>query len=91
MKNFTDKIYVTAGSKEKCDENIFIVTNKNYKEEDFEEVLTRENIKVDIILDMVGGDYFKKNLKILIEGNGFPTKVERGDRYSEMKSIDIMK
>ena len=30
-----------------------------------------------------------KNLKILIEGNGFPTKVERGDRYSEMKSIDL--
>jgi hypothetical protein len=30
-----------------------------------------------------------QNLKILIEGNGFPTKVEIGDRYSEMKSIDI--
>ena len=30
-----------------------------------------------------------KNLKILIEGNGFPTKVEIGNRYSEMKSIDL--
>jgi DNA polymerase I-like protein with 3'-5' exonuclease and polymerase domains len=30
-----------------------------------------------------------KNLKILIEGNGFPTKIEIGDRYSEMKSIDL--
>ena len=30
-----------------------------------------------------------QNLKILIEGNGFPTKIEIGDRYSEMKSIDI--
>ena len=30
-----------------------------------------------------------QNLKILIEGNGFPTKMEIGDRYSEMKSMDI--
>jgi len=29
------------------------------------------------------------DLKILIEGNGFPTKVEIGDRYSEMKSVKI--
>ena len=30
-----------------------------------------------------------QNLKILIEGNGFPAKMEIGDRYSEMKSTDI--
>jgi NADPH:quinone reductase len=67
LKNFTDKIYVTAGSKEKCDACLNLGATKaiNYKEEDFEEVLTKENIKVDIILDMIGGDYFKKNLKIL--------------------------
>jgi hypothetical protein len=42
------------------------------------------------LLDMHADDFNSlQNLKILIEGNGFPTKVEIGDRYSEMKSIDI--
>jgi len=30
-----------------------------------------------------------KDLKILIEGNGFPTKVEWGDKYSQLSHIDI--
>ena len=29
------------------------------------------------------------DLKILIEGNGFPTKVEAGIRYSNMEYINI--
>jgi hypothetical protein len=42
------------------------------------------------LLDMHPDDFDDlQNLKILIEGNGFPTKVERGNRYSEMKSIDL--
>ena len=67
LKNYTDKIYVTAGSKEKCEACVQLGAKKaiNYKEEDFEEVFTKDNTKIDVILDMVGGDYFKKNLKIL--------------------------
>jgi len=30
-----------------------------------------------------------KDLKILIEGNDFPTKIEIGDRYSDMKSLNV--
>jgi len=42
------------------------------------------------LLDIHSDDFNSlQNLKILIEGNGFPTKIEIGDRYSEMKSIDI--
>ena len=42
------------------------------------------------LLDVHADDFNSlQNLKILIEGNGFPTKIEIGDRYSEMKSIDI--
>jgi NADPH2:quinone reductase len=67
LKNYTNSIYVTAGSKDKCEACINLGAKKaiNYKEEDFEEVLLKENTKIDVILDMVGGDYFKKNLKIL--------------------------
>ena len=67
LKNFTDQIYVTAGSKEKCERCIELgaKTAINYKEEDFEQYFVDQKIKVDVILDMVGGSYLKKNLKIL--------------------------
>ena len=67
LKNFTDQLYVTAGSKDKCDNCIQLGAKAaiNYKEEDFEQYFIDQKIKVDIILDMVGGSYFKKNLKIL--------------------------
>lgn len=35
----------------------------NYKEDDFEEILSDQN--VDVILDMIGGSYFQKNINIL--------------------------
>ena len=67
LKNFTDQIYVTAGSKDKCDHCLQLGAKAaiNYKEEDFEQYFVEQKIKIDVILDMVGGSYFKKNLKIL--------------------------
>ncbi len=61
------QLYVTAGSKDKCDQCLQLGAKAaiNYKEEDFEQYFIDQKIKVDIILDMVGGSYFKKNLKIL--------------------------
>ena len=42
------------------------------------------------LLDMHSDEFDSlQNLKILIEGNGFPTKIELGDSYSKMNSIDI--
>ena len=67
LKNFTDQIYVTAGSKDKCDHCLQLGAKAaiNYKEEDFEQYFVEQKIKIDVILDMVGGSYLKKNLKIL--------------------------
>ena len=67
LKNFTDQIYVTAGSKDKCDHCLQLGAKAaiNYKEEDFEQYFFEQKIKIDVILDMVGGSYLKKNLKIL--------------------------
>ena len=67
LKNFTDQIYVTAGSKDKCDHCLQLGAKAaiNYKEEDFEQYFVDQKIKIDVILDMVGGSYLKKNLKIL--------------------------
>ncbi|MEN4761033.1 NAD(P)H-quinone oxidoreductase [Chryseobacterium sp. C39-AII1] len=59
------KVIVTAGTEEKgqkCIElgaDVFI----NYKTQDFEKELQDEG--VDVILDMIGGDYLSKNINIL--------------------------
>jgi NADPH:quinone reductase-like Zn-dependent oxidoreductase len=65
LKNYTDKIYVTAGSDEKCQAciNLGATDSINYKEKDFLEYFEEKKIKVDIILDMVGGSYLKKKFK----------------------------
>lgn len=61
------KIFTTAGSDKKIDflNKMNLGTTINYKKEAFEEVLKDE--KIDVILDMVGGDYTQKNLEILNE------------------------
>jgi NADPH2:quinone reductase len=62
------EIYTTAGSAEKVDFLNKMKLGKviHYKKEAFEEVLKSE--KIDVILDMVGGDYTQKNLEILNRG-----------------------
>ena len=68
-KAFGAKVYTTAGTQEKCDfcKNLGADVAINYNENDFEaEIKTlTENRGVDVILDMVGGQYFPKNIKIL--------------------------
>lgn len=64
-KALGSKVYTTAGSDHKIDflNKMNLGTAINYKKEAFEEVLKEEQI--DVILDMVGGDYTQKNLNIL--------------------------
>ena len=67
LKNYTKNIFVTAGTSGKCKSCIELGATDaiNYKDTDFEEYFNQKKLKVDVILDMVGGDYLKKNLKIL--------------------------
>ena len=37
----------------------------NYNEVDFFEFIKKSKVKIDLILDMVGGDYLQKNIDIL--------------------------
>ncbi len=61
-------VYATAGSAEKCQKCEDLGASKavNYRQEDFVEVLKEEtNGKgVDVILDMVAGDYVPRNLAL---------------------------
>ncbi|MEO6818523.1 MAG: NAD(P)H-quinone oxidoreductase [Ginsengibacter sp.] len=59
------KVFTTAGSDEKVNACISLGADKaiNYKKEDFEKVLESEG--VDVVLDMIGGDYVPKNMRLL--------------------------
>lgn len=61
--------YATVKSEEKCHfaESIGATKAINYREQDFVEIIHQvtKGKGVDVILDMVGGDYMQKNFKIL--------------------------
>ena len=67
VKSMGGKVFTTAGTQEKCDFTIKLGADLaiNYKAQDFEKYLKEQNEGVDVILDMIGGDYTAKNINIL--------------------------
>ena len=68
-KAFHAKVIITAGSKIKCERCLELGADAaiNYKEQDFVLETNRltSNQGVNVILDMIGGDYFPRNLKCM--------------------------
>jgi putative PIG3 family NAD(P)H quinone oxidoreductase len=68
-KAFGHTVYATAGSDEKCKaaKSLGADLAINYKTQDFEQVIKSETdgMGVNVIIDMVGGDYIEKNLNCL--------------------------
>lgn len=64
-KLFGAKVFATAGTDEKCEACVRLGADicVNYREQDFETIL--KPIGLDVILDMVGGEYIPKNLNLL--------------------------
>ncbi|MEH6608115.1 MAG: NAD(P)H-quinone oxidoreductase [Halioglobus sp.] len=62
------EVYTTAGSAAKCQalQDLGATRAINYREEDFEAVLTELGLrdKINVILDMAGGDFVQKNLNV---------------------------
>lgn len=69
-KAFGASVYATAGSVEKCAKCLELGADGavNYREEDFASVIGERTGGVDVVLDMVGGDYVPKNLNLLRDG-----------------------
>ncbi len=65
-KAFGAKVIVTAGSDDKCAacRSLGADVAINYKTSDFTVEMERLNLKADVILDMVGGDYLARNLQV---------------------------
>lgn len=87
-KSIGANVVVTVGSDEKGEKCLALGAEEyiNYKENNFEEVL--KNKKVDVILDMIGGDYFPKNINCLNEDGHLVYINAMQDR---MASLDILK
>ena len=65
-ENFFEKLVITK-SEEKYEylKDLGLERVINYNLEDFESIIKNEYKGVDVILDMVGGDYFQKNINVL--------------------------
>ena len=70
-KAFGARVITTAGSAEKCAACVSLGADRaiDYKHEDFAESIKAETQGrgVDVILDMVGGDYIDKNIRSLAD------------------------
>jgi NADPH2:quinone reductase len=68
-KAFGAKVFATAGSPEKCKACRDLGADRaiDYKTEDFVEVIGKETggRGVDVVLDMVGGDYIPRSIKVM--------------------------
>jgi putative PIG3 family NAD(P)H quinone oxidoreductase len=89
------KIIVTCGSDEKCARALDLGATAaiNYRTQDFVEEVHRVTGRdgVDIVIDMIGGDYVPRNLACLAEdGRHVSIAVQRG-ATSEVPLFDIMR
>jgi len=94
IKHAGGAVIVTAGSREKCRACLDLGADAavSYKEQDFvaEVASWTDSRGVDLILDMVGGDYFPRNLECLAgEGRLVQIALQRGPK-SEINLLKIM-
>ena len=94
-KQFGATVYTTVGSSEKADACRRAGADRviNYHEEDFVEVLKQatDGNGVNVILDMVGGDYIPRNIKSLaVEGRLVQIAFLKGSRV-ELDTSPIMR
>jgi putative PIG3 family NAD(P)H quinone oxidoreductase len=89
------KVIVTCGTDEKCSRALELGAEAaiNYREQDFVEEVHRVTAQagVNVIVDMVGGDYVPRNLSCLAkEGRHVSIAVQRGPT-AEIAIFDIMR
>lgn len=89
------RVIVTAGTEAKCKacRELGAHVAINYNEQDFEkETLKATKDKgVDVILDMVGGPYVPRNLRLLAEQGRHVSIATQGGRVAEVDLVQIMK
>jgi putative PIG3 family NAD(P)H quinone oxidoreductase len=93
-KAFGARVFATAGSAEKCKacESIGADRANNYKSEDFVAVVEQATggKGIELVLDMVGGSYFERNLKCLaVDGRHVSIATQQGAK-TELNILAVM-
>jgi NADPH2:quinone reductase len=94
-KAFGHTVFATAGSEDKCRACVGLGADRavNYKTEDFVAVLKEATggKGVDVILDMVGGDYVDRELKLLADDGRIVLIAFLGGMKSTVNLNDILR
>lgn len=89
---FGAKVIATAGSRQKCEACLALGAHRavDYAEEDFVEAVKAETDGrgVDVILDMVGGDYVERNIRSLADDGRL---VNIGYQAGSKVTVDMMR
>jgi NADPH:quinone reductase len=91
-KHFGARVIATAGSDEKCEacKNLGADIAINYRSSDFADVLKGQGIEINLALDMVGGDYIARNIRVMaIEGRIVQIAFQKGSKV-EIDLLPIM-
>lgn len=92
---FGNRVYATAGSDEKCRacEQLGAERAINYKTEDFVAVVkdVTGGRGVDVILDMVAGDYVPRELECLADDGRLAIIAFLGGTRAELNLVDILR
>lgn len=93
-KAFGAKVFVTAGSDDKCKacKKLGATLAINYKNRDFvtEVLKATKGAGVDVVLDMVGGDYLLRNIKVLKAGGRHVSIAVQGGRIGQLDIATVM-
>ena len=89
------EVFTTAGSDEKCEicEKLGAKKAINYKTQDFVEEIKKytENRGVNVILDMVAGDYLQRNIQCLADDGRIVIIAFQGGIKTNLTMTDILR
>ena len=95
VKAFGHKVFATAGSAEKCEACVKLGADRaiNYKTEDFAAVVKEATggKGVNVILDMVGGEYVERELKCLADDGRIAVIAFLGGTKATINLSDILR
>ena len=93
-KHFGARVAITAGTDEKCDfcENLGADLTINYKTIDFEAAIATltDGQGADLILDMVGGSYFQRNIAAAARGGRIVNIAHLEGARAEIDMLPVM-
>ena len=93
--SFGAKVFTTVGSEEKCNKmkELGAELAINYNNNDFEKIINEytNNKGINIILDIIGADYFNKNLNILSKNGKLLIIAFQGGFENKLNLLPILK